>query len=94
MKLRQKFFLSRGIPLVIGEYGALFVDGTYAQEGAITEEDQEEGAKYARLMVEEATKRDISLLYFMGLIDKEDRVKLQWSRQKTVQAIIDAYHNK
>ena len=87
----DKFFLSRGIPLVIGEYGALFVDGTYAQEGAITEEDQEEGAKYARLMVEEATKRDISLLYFMGLIDKEDRVKLQWTRPKTVQAIIDTY---
>lgn len=67
-----KDFLSRGIPLVIGEYAALFVDGTYAQEGPVTEGDQEEGAKYARLMVEEATKRDISLLYFMGLIDKED----------------------
>ena len=85
------YFLSRRIPLVIGEYGALFVDGTYDQEGAITEEDQEEGAKYARLMVEEATKRDISLLYFMGLIDKDDRVKLQWTRPKTVQAIIDSY---
>jgi endoglucanase len=88
----DKYFISRGIPLVIGEYAALFVDGTYAQEGEITEEDQEEGAKYTRLMVEEATKRDISLLYFMGLIDKEDRVKLQWSRPKTVQAIIDTYH--
>ena len=88
----DKYFISRGIPLVIGEYAALFVDGTYAQEGEITEEDQEEGAKYTRLMVEEATKRDISLLYFMGLIDKEDRVKLQWSRPKTVRAIIDTYH--
>ena len=87
----DRYFLSRGIPLVIGEYAALFVDGTYAQEGKITAEDQEEGAKYARLMVEEATKRDISLLYFMGLIDKEDRVKLQWTRPKTVQAIIDTY---
>ena len=87
----DKYFLNHGIPLVIGEYGALFVDGIYAQEGEITEEDQEEGAKYARLMVEEATKRDISLLYFMGLIDKDDRVKLQWTRPKTVQAIIDTY---
>lgn len=88
----DKYFLSRGIPLVIGEYGALYVDGTYAQEGPITEEDKDEGAKYTRLMVEEATKRDISLLYFMGLIDKEDRVKLLWSRPKTVKAIIDTYN--
>ena len=88
----DKYFLSRGIPLVIGEYAALFVDGTYAQEGPITEDDQEEGAKYARLMVEEATKRNISLLYFMGLIDKEDRLKLKWSRPMTVRAIIDTYH--
>ena len=88
----DKYFLSRGIPLVIGEYAALFVDGTYAQEGPVTEGDQEEGAKYARLMVEEATKRDISLLYFMGLIDKEDRMKLKWSRPKTVQAIVDTYN--
>ena len=88
----DKYFLSRGIPLVIGEYAALFVDGTYAQEGEITEEDKEEGAKYTRLMVEEATKRGISLLYFMGLVDKDDRVKLQWSRPKTVQAIMETYH--
>jgi hypothetical protein len=32
---------------------------------SITEEDQEEGAKYTRLMVEEGTKCGISLLYFI-----------------------------
>ena len=79
------------MPLVIGEYGALFCDGVYQQKGPITEEDQEEGAKYTRLMVEEGTKRGISLLYFMGLIDKEDRTRLQWSRPKTVKAIVDTY---
>ena len=42
-------------------------------------------------MVEEGTKRGISLLYFMGLIDKEDRTRLQWSRPKTVKAIVDTY---
>lgn len=87
----DKYILSRNMPLVIGEYGALFCDGVYAQEGPITEEDQEEGAKYTRLMVEEGTKRGISLLYFMGLIDKEDRTRLQWSRPKTVKAIVDTY---
>jgi len=52
------------MPLVIGEYGALFCDGVYQQKGPITEEDQEEGAKYTRLMVE-GTKCGISLLYFI-----------------------------
>lgn len=87
----DKYFLNRNMPLVIGEYGALFCDGVYQQEGPITEEDQEEGAKYTRLMVEEGTKRGISLLYFMGLIDKEDRIHLKWSRPKTVEAIINTY---
>lgn len=90
----DKYILSRNMPLVIGEYGALFCDGVYSQEGLITEEDQEEGAKYARLMVEEGTKRGISLLYFMGLIDKEDRTLLKWSRPKTVEAIVNSYKKK
>ena len=88
----DKYIISRNMPLVIGEYGALFCDGVYAQEGPITGEDQEEGAKYTRLMVEEGTKRGISLLYFMGLIDKEDRTRLVWSRPKTVEAIIETYN--
>ena len=36
-----------------------------SKKGPITEEDQEEGAKYTRLMVEEGTKCGISLLYFI-----------------------------
>ena len=51
----DKYILSRNMPLVIDEYGALFCYGVYAQ-GSITNEDQEEGAKYVRLMVEEGTK--------------------------------------
>lgn len=88
----DKYFLARQMPLVIGEYGALFCDGVYSQEGEISEADKEEGAKYARLMVEEATKRGISLLYFMGLIDKKDRESLEWSRPKTVDAIVNTYY--
>lgn len=88
----DEHLLARNMPLVIGEYGALFCDGVYSQEGDITEGDKDEGANYARLMVEEAVKRDIALLYFMGLIDKEDRVRLQWSRPKTVEAIVNTYH--
>lgn len=87
----DKYILDRGIPLVIGEYGALFCDGTYPQEGDITTQDKEQGAKYARLMVEEAIRRDIALLYFMGLIDKEDRTRLEWSRPETVTAITEAF---
>ena len=87
----DKYILSRNMPLVIGEYGALYCDGVYEQDGTITEEDKEEGAKYARLMVEQAIKRDISLLYFMGIIDKEDRTSLRWSRPKTVEAIVKTY---
>ena len=87
----DRYILARNMPLVIGEYGALFCDGVYKQQGEITEADMEEGAKYARLMVEEATKRDIALLYFMGLTDKEDRTQLKWSRPKTVEAIVSTY---
>lgn len=88
----DKYILVRHMPLVIGEYGALFCDGVYSQEGEISEADKEEGAKYAKLMVEEATKRGISLLYFMGLIDKKDRERLVWSRPKTVDAIVETYY--
>ena len=42
-------------------------------------------------MVEEAIRRDIALLYFMGLIDKEDRTRLEWSRPETVTAITEAF---
>ena len=34
----DKYILSRNMPLVIDEYGALFCDGVYAQEGPITNE--------------------------------------------------------
>ena len=80
------------MPLVIGEYGALYCDGVYEQDGPVTEADKEEGARYARLMVEEATRRGISLLYFMGIIDKDDRTNLRWSRPKTVEAIVNTYN--
>ena len=88
----DKYFLDRDMPLVIGEYGALYCDGVYEQDGPVTEADKEEGARYARLMVEEATRRGISLLYFMGIIDKDDRTNLRWSRPKTVEAIVNTYN--
>lgn len=82
----------RGWPVVIGEYGALFVDEVYASTEPITDADMDEGAKYAEFMVNEAKKRDMAAVYFMGLIDKEDRTKLQWSRPKTVEAIKKAFY--
>lgn len=86
----DRIFIQKDCPVVIGEYGALFVDGVYASSDSITEEDKDEGAKYASLMVSEAKKRGIASIYFMGLIDKEDRTSLTWSRPKTVEAIIEA----
>jgi aryl-phospho-beta-D-glucosidase BglC (GH1 family) len=76
-------FVSKGIPVIIGEYGALNIDASDA--------DQDEGVKYTSCVVNTAKKYDIATFYWMGLIDKSDRTTLKWTQPKIKDAILKAY---
>lgn len=80
------YFVSRGVPVIIGEYGAMNIDTTAA--------DQAEGVKYATSVVSKAKTLGIATFYWMKLMDGKDRTELKWSQPKIVDAITTAYYGK
>lgn len=77
-------FVSKGIPVIVGEYGAI--------ESDTTETDQVEAGKYAACIVSEAKKYNIATFYWMGLMDGADRAKLKWTRPIVTDSILKAYY--
>ncbi len=74
------YLVSRGIPCILGEYGA----GTYNRAEA-------ELGKQAACYVSQATKYNIACFYWMGLVDgKEDRTAPRWTKPTLRDAILNA----
>lgn len=77
----DKYFLSRGIPVIIGEYGALNINAT--------PQSQAEGVKYARALVSRAKRRGIAAFYWMGLSNGSDRTIPRWTLPQVADAIVN-----
>jgi hypothetical protein len=84
MSRLNNFFVNKGIPVIIGEYGAMNVDTSAA--------DQKEGAKYAASIVSKAKKLGIATFYWMKLMDSKDRSTLKWTSPIIVDAITSSYY--
>lgn len=84
MSRLNTYFVNKGIPVIVGEYGAVNVDTSSV--------DQAEGAKYAQCVVSEAKKYNIATFYWMGLMDGKDRTALKWTQPKIVDGITTAYY--
>ena len=76
----NKYFVSKGIPCVIGEYGCT---STRAET---------ERAKQAACYVSNAAKYDIPCFYWMALSDGEDRLVPKWTYPSLKNAILNAYN--
>lgn len=84
MSRLNTYFVSKGTPVIIGEFAATNVDTSAV--------DQAEGAKYAKCVVSEAKKYQIATFYWMGLVDGPDRTLLKWTEPKIVDGITSAYY--
>jgi hypothetical protein len=82
------YFVSKGTPVIIGEYAATNIDSASVK----TDVDQAEGVKYATCVVGEAMKYNIATYYWMGLMDKGDRTSLTWTEPKIKDAIVKAWY--
>lgn len=78
----NKNLVEKGIPTIIGEYGATSKVG------------EEEMAKQAACYVSSARKYGIACFYWMALSDGEDRSKPAWTRPVLKDAILKAYKEK
>ena len=76
-----QYLVARGIPCILGEYGA---DTAKRAEAEL--------AKQAACYVSQATQYNIACFYWMGLSDgKEDRAAPRWTKPTLRDAILKAY---
>ena len=75
-----KYLVERGIPCVLGEYGA-----------DTSEREEAELAKQAACYVSAAAQYNIPCLYWMTLSNAEDRTVPRWSKPLIKDAILNAY---
>lgn len=80
------YLVSKGIPCVLGEFGADTRDGEPRKE--------DELAKQAKCYVSAAAKYNIACLYWMGLSDGADRSVPTWTMPKVKNAILNAYQDR
>ena len=78
----NKYFVSKGIPCVLGEYGA-----------DTSKRSETELAKQASCYVAAATKYNIPCFYWMGLSNESDRAVPQWTKPKLKDALLQAYED-
>ena len=76
----NKFLVSKGIPCVLGEYGA-----------DTSKRDETELAKQAKCYVSAATKYHIPCFYWMALSDGADRSVPKWTKPIIKDAVLSAY---
>ena len=77
-----KYLVQRGIPCILGEYGA-----------DTSEREEAELAKQAACYVSEAAKYNIACFYWMTLSNGEDRSVPKWTKPVLKDAILKAYRD-
>lgn len=75
----NEHWVSKGIPCIIGEYGAADKNNTA------------ERAKQVACYVSEAAKYNICCFHWMGIINGDDRANLEWTEPEIRDAILDVF---
>lgn len=84
-------FVSKGIPVIMGEYGTHGAD--YASvNGTSSDAWKQAAADQAADMVRQAKALGIATFYWMNIFDSADRTKPRWTLPSTVSAMINAYN--
>lgn len=84
----NKKFVSKGIPVIIGEYGT---NGSQTVSKNSTDSQKQAAADQAADMIRQAKTYGIATYYWMGIFDGADRANLQWTLPTVVDAMIKAY---
>lgn len=85
------YFVSQGIPVVMGEYGT-HGNNTYVTSSSTSSEIQA-AADQAAEMVSLGKQYGIATFYWMSIFDGSDRAVPQWTLPTVVEAMMDAYNN-
>ena len=84
-------FVSRGIPVIMGEYGTHGAD--YASVNATSSDAwKQAAADQASDMVRQAKALGIATFYWMNIFDSADRTVPRWTLPSTVSAMVSAYN--
>jgi len=89
-RLNNKF-VSKGIPVIIGEYGT---NGETSVSASSTTTQIKAAADHAADMVRQARELGIATFYWMGLIDGKDRNVPKWTLPTVVDAMKSAYNKE
>lgn len=87
----QPYFLEKGYPVVLGEYGP---SDNGMEDGASTNEDKYELEEMARSYIKYCKQYGVAPFYWMGLVNGTDRTEatFKWTMPKTVDAIINEWY--
>lgn len=92
----KTYFVDKGTPVIIGEYGTHGTDsnGNYVSVNKRSSDAiKKMAASQAAQITKEAKAIGAPTFYWMSIIEGSDRSVPQWSLPAVVQAIIDAYGN-
>jgi aryl-phospho-beta-D-glucosidase BglC (GH1 family) len=86
----DKHFISKGYPVIIGEYGSNG-DKEKTINGRCTPEQQAEAGRQAADITRLCKKRGAAAFYWMGLVDNTDRseASLKWSMEQVADSIVN-----
>lgn len=82
------YFISKGVPVIVGEWGTLNTSGNdFTDSGRYAD-----FKSFCRYFVEQAKKKDIATLYWMGLSEGADRSVPKWTLEDLKDMIIKGYY--
>ena len=82
------YFISKGLPVIIGEWGTSNVDADVTDYEA----DREKYLNFASYFVTKAKQYNAGTFYWMGISDGSFRVEPLFSQPDLAKAIVGAYH--
>ncbi|MBO7466727.1 MAG: glycoside hydrolase family 5 protein [Bacteroidaceae bacterium] len=87
MKALQTNLISKGAPVIIGEWGTFNLEEDYKN-------NRTNMAAFAKDFVEQAKEYGITTFYWMGLSDGADRSSLKWTQPEIKDAIITGFYGE
>ena len=89
LKGLQTHLISKGAPVIIGEWGTSETDS-----GNDYKNNRTNMTAFAKDFVQQAKSYDVATFYWMGLSDAADRTALRWTQPEIKDAIITGYYGE
>ena len=86
-------FVSKGIPVVIGEYGIIGANDIDISKNS-TDAQKRAAADHAADLIKQAKQLGIATFYWMTIIEGTDRSVPQWTIPVMVDAMKQAYYGE